>query len=112
MAHTGSRPHTIGNGKPRVARASDRRPHMIDHPVFVPTTAGPVGGVVTAPDGPATDVFMVMHGANGTKAGPNALWAKIARSLAADGALVLRVDYPGIKDSGLADKKRAEEAME
>lgn len=86
---------------------------MIDHPVFVPTTAGPVGGIVTVPSGPTRGAVVLLDGWSGTRAGPNAVWTRAARLLAADGLVVLRFDYPGVNNSDLAraDEKSIETAL-
>jgi len=74
-----------------------------DCPVFVPTEFGPLGGVVTVPDGPPRGAVMLLQGADSTRAGPNAVWTRTARAIAATGHVVLRVDYVGIGDSDLIE---------
>ncbi len=71
----------------------------MDHPVFVPTSAGPLGGIVTEPDGDERGAAVILEGINGRRAGVNQIWTHAARALTDLGLVVLRLDYPGRGDS-------------
>lgn len=73
---------------------------MSSHPVLIPTSWGPVGAVVTEPDGERRAALMFLQGgAAGGRAGINAVWARLARELSAVGVVVLRADYSRKGDS-------------
>ena len=71
----------------------------MDHPVFVPTSSGPLGGIVTEPDGDERGAAVILEGINGRRSGVNQIWTHAARALAELGLVVLRLDYPGRGDS-------------
>jgi dienelactone hydrolase len=74
-----------------------------EHAVLIPTRAGPVGGIVSEPSGPASGALVLLQGLGPpARAGVNALWARIARELAARGLLVLRFDFACEGESTLA----------
>lgn len=76
---------------------------MTDHAVLIPTWAGPVGAVVSEPDGPQRGALILLHGLGPpARAGVNALWTRIARDLAERGLLVLRFDFACEGESALA----------
>lgn len=81
---------------------------MIEHPVFIPTSVGPVAAIVSEPDGPVRAALMLLHGGS-RRAGPDQAWAIAARELAKLGLVVMRIDYPGRGDSSLATPKRFED---
>ena len=72
---------------------------MSEHPVLIPTSMGPVEGVVTEPDDVrrATLMFMQGRGRSG-RYGVNAVWTRTARELSDLGFTVLRADYPRARD--------------
>ena len=77
---------------------------MTDHPVLIPTSVGPFGGMITDP-GDAKAAAILVAGQGGRRFGVNQLWTSIAWDLADRGVLVLRLDYPGGQgDSSLANK--------
>lgn len=77
---------------------------MTDHPVLIPTSIGPFGGMVTDP-GDAKAAAILLAGQGGRRFGVNQLWTTMAWDLAERGLVVLRVDFPGGQgDSSLAQK--------
>jgi hypothetical protein len=73
---------------------------MSDSAVIVPTSLGPVGGVVSEPSGPVRAAMILLQGgARGGRAGVNAVWTRTARRLAELDVAVLRVDYAGDGES-------------
>jgi acetyl esterase/lipase len=84
---------------------------MTEFPALVPTLAGALGAIVTAPDGTPRAAAVILHGANSTRAGTNQVWATVARSLGEVGVVTMRVDYPGLGESHAADGRQAPEAV-
>jgi hypothetical protein len=75
---------------------------MADHPVLIPTSQGPVGGIVSEPGGLRLGALVLLQG--GGRAGRfgfNSEWARLARRLAALGIVVLRFDYWKESDSSM-----------
>jgi len=67
---------------------------VTDHAVLIPTSEGPVGGIVSQPDGTDRAGMILLSGyGRPARSGINSLWARLARRLAAMGVVVLRVDY-------------------
>lgn len=67
---------------------------MSDHPVLIPTSMGPVGGVVSEPDGERRGAMVLLQGAGRpARSGVNSFWTRTARDLAGRGIVVLRFDY-------------------
>jgi hypothetical protein len=68
---------------------------MTDHPLLIPTSEGPVGGVVSEPpDGEHRAALILLSGhGSPARAGINSFWARTARSFAELGIVVLRIDY-------------------
>jgi hypothetical protein len=65
-----------------------------DHAVFVPTSEGPVGGVVSRPLGEARAGVLLLQGfGRPARSGTNSFWTRLARELAGYGLVALRVDY-------------------
>lgn len=65
-----------------------------DWPVLIPTTEGPVGGVVSVPAGDMRGALVMLPGHGPpARSGTNALWTRMARALAGLGVAVLRIDY-------------------
>jgi dienelactone hydrolase len=78
---------------------------MTDHPVLIPTSIGPIGGIVTDPEGDRKGAVVVIAGVGGRRFGVNGMWTSLAWDLAEQGFVVLRVDYPGGQgDSSMATK--------
>lgn len=75
---------------------------MKEHAVVLPTSAGPVGGLVSEPQGEQRAALILLggHGPSG-RAGVNAIWSRLARDLAALGVVVLRFDLTGECESTL-----------
>jgi predicted alpha/beta-hydrolase family hydrolase len=66
---------------------------VTDHAVLVSTSAGPTAGVVSEPDGERRAALLLLQGDGPpARAGVNAVWTRLARSLADQGIVVLRVD--------------------
>lgn len=67
---------------------------MTDHPVLIPTSEGPVGGIVSEPDAErrAALCLLVGHG-RPARSGVNAFWTRLARRLSGLGLTVLRIDH-------------------
>jgi dienelactone hydrolase len=68
---------------------------MSDHPVIIPTSIGPIGGMVSEPQGERRAAAVVLCGVNGRRFGINQVWTHIGWDLAARGYVTLRADYPG-----------------
>lgn len=67
---------------------------MTDHAIVVPTRRGPVGAVVSEPEGERRGVIVLLQGTGPPcRAGVNAVWTRTARELAAIGLVVLRFDF-------------------
>ena len=67
---------------------------MTDHAVLIPTPKGPVGGIVSEPDGERRAALLLLAGyGRPARSGVNGFWTRTARQLAARGVVVLRVDY-------------------
>lgn len=67
---------------------------MSDHAVLIPTSEGPVGGVVSEPDGEGRAALIALPGhGRPARSGVNGFWARLARSLAERGVVVLRIDF-------------------
>jgi pimeloyl-ACP methyl ester carboxylesterase len=67
--------------------------------VFVPTHAGPLGGIVTEPDGDPVGAAAILQGSSGRRSGVGQIWTNLGRAMADLGLVVLRVDHPGKGDS-------------
>lgn len=73
---------------------------VAEHPVLVPTSRGPAGGIVCEPVGSSRAPLLFLHGAGRSgRSGFNSEWALLSRRLAALGATVLRVDLATEADS-------------
>lgn len=67
---------------------------MSDHPVLIPTSLGPVGGVVSEPEGERRGAAILLQGAGRpARSGVNSFWTRTARDLAGRGVVALRFDY-------------------
>jgi hypothetical protein len=67
---------------------------VTDHPIFVPTSEGPVGGIVSMPrQRPRAGVLLLPGYGRPGRSGVNSFWTRLARELAGHGNVVLRVDY-------------------
>lgn len=80
--------------------------NVTEHAVLVPTAAGPIGAVVSEPDGPPAATLFLLPGAGSLvalgsagRAGPATLWARTLREVAALGVVAFRFDYPGVNES-------------
>jgi hypothetical protein len=87
---------------------------MTDHAVLIPTAEGPVGGIVSEPEGGARAAMLLLAGyGRPARSGINSFWTRIARELAGRGVVTLRVDYSregetiplGVGGSGQAWKR-------
>jgi dienelactone hydrolase len=68
---------------------------ITDHPVFVPTSRGPIGAIVSEPRLGSRAALLLLPGAGTAgRAGVNSVWARIAREVGASGVTVMRPDYP------------------
>ena len=75
---------------------------VIEHAVLIPTSAGPVGAVVTEPRvEPRCSLVLLPGGGDAGRSGINASWARAARAIAGRGLTVLRLDYVGTRESGV-----------
>lgn len=73
---------------------------LTEHPVLVPTSRGPAGGIVCEPAHPSPAPLLFLHGAGRSgRSGFNSEWAILSRRLAALGTTVLRVDLGTEGDS-------------
>lgn len=67
---------------------------MTDHPIFIPTSEGPVGGIVSEPPGePRAALLLLPAYGRPARSGINSFWTRVARGLAERGLLVVRADY-------------------
>jgi dienelactone hydrolase len=67
---------------------------MGDHAVLIPTSLGPVGGVVSEPGDERRAALVLLQGAGRpARSGVNSFWTGIARALAERGVVVVRFDY-------------------
>ena len=67
---------------------------MTDHPVLIPTSEGPVGGIVSEPeDAPRAAMLLLPGYGRPARSGVNGFWTRTARALAGLGIVVLRVDH-------------------
>lgn len=73
-----------------------------EHPVLVPTSQGPAGGVVCEPAGPSRAALLFLHtGGHSGRSGFNSEWTALSRRLAPLGATVLRLDLSTESDSSM-----------
>jgi dienelactone hydrolase len=83
---------------------------MRDHAAIVPTTAGPVGAIVSEPDGAVRGGLILLQGGGAPcRAGVNAHWSRLARELAGSGIAVLRFDFAAEGESTLVGEGVARE---
>jgi dienelactone hydrolase len=67
---------------------------MTDHPILIPTSRGPVGAIVSEPEGaPRGGLILFQGGGPPARCGVNAIWTRIAHDLAGLGLVVLRFDF-------------------
>jgi dienelactone hydrolase len=67
---------------------------LSDHAVLIPTSEGPVGGIVSEPTGEQRGALIILAGwGRPARSGVNSFWTRLARRLAALGVLTLRFDY-------------------
>src|SRR5205823_3473454 len=84
-----------------------------EHAVLIPTSAGPVGAIVTEPRGASRlGVVLFPGGGDAGRSGINASWARAARAIADRGLTVLRFDYPGARESGVGHVNHLEDLDE
>jgi predicted alpha/beta-hydrolase family hydrolase len=76
---------------------------MTDHAAIVPTGQGPVGAIVSEPEGHPREALILLGGPGGPcRAGVNGNWARLARAFAERGIAVLRFDLAAEGDSIVA----------
>jgi dienelactone hydrolase len=87
---------------------------LSEHPVLIPTSTGPLEGIVSEPDGVRRAALLLMQGRGRSgRSGVNAVWTRTARDLSELGVAVLRADYSRSRNSsgsplrGAAAKARA-----
>lgn len=75
---------------------------MTDHAAIVPTAVGPVGAIVSEPEGVPREALILLQGGGAPcRAGVNGNWARLARELAERGIAVLRFDFIAEGDSSM-----------
>lgn len=75
---------------------------LSEHPVLIPTSRGPAGGIVCEPDGPPRAAVLLLHtGGRSGRSGFGSEWALLSRRLAGLGATVLRYDFCKEGDSAM-----------
>jgi dienelactone hydrolase len=85
---------------------------LIDHPLLLPTSAGPIGAVLTEPDRSPRAAALLLEGVGGRRFGVNQMWTKAARAMASLDVMTMRVDYPGRGESWLVTSSpRRQEAI-
>lgn len=68
--------------------------------MFLPTRGERIGGVITVPDDPTSDLAVVMmSGRARDRAHRNGMWVRTSAGVAQKGAYALRLDYPGVGNS-------------
>ena len=96
----------VGADPPPVLTTSEvERPHhpCPDHPVLIPTCAGPVGAVISEPERNAGIAMVYLPGGgDAERAGINASWTRAARAISRRGVTVLRLDHPTYGESWMA----------
>ena len=76
---------------------------MTERAAILPTSVGPVGAIVSEPEGPPRAALILMQGGGPPcRAGVNAVWARFAREIAREGIAVLRFDFAGEGESMVA----------
>jgi hypothetical protein len=78
---------------------------MIEEPLLLATSVGPIGAILTLPDEAPRATVLFVSGAGGTRAGVNQMWSRAARSACEHGVAVLRADYAGMGESWDADPR-------
>jgi dienelactone hydrolase len=79
---------------------------MTDHAAIVPTSAGPVGAIVSEPEGEPRGALALLQGGGAPcRAGINAHWTRLARDLAELGVAVLRFDFAGEGESTMVGER-------
>jgi alpha/beta superfamily hydrolase len=78
---------------------------MIEEPLLLPTTVGPIAAILTLPDDAPRAIVLIIPAAGGTRAGVNQVWTRFARSACESGAAVLRAEYAGLGESWDADPR-------
>jgi dienelactone hydrolase len=77
---------------------------------MVPTSMGPVGAIVSEPEGrPRGCLILLQGGGPPCRAGVNACWTRLAREFAGRGIAVLRFDFAAEGDSTMAGEDVARE---
>lgn len=83
---------------------------MKDRAAIVPTAFGPVGAVLSEPDGDPRGALILLQGGGApNRAGVNACWSRLARQLAERGVAVLRFDFAAEGDSTVVGEGVARE---
>lgn len=78
---------------------------MSDRAVLVPTSLGPVGAIVSVPEGQPRAALILLQGDGPPgRSGIDAVWTSVARRLAGLGVTVLRFDYAGRGDGAMVAK--------
>lgn len=76
---------------------------VTEHPLLMETSAGVIGGTITAPLGPSEASLAILVGLTEERSGANSFWRSMARAIAGTGVTVLRADSPGVSDAHLAE---------
>ena len=80
---------------------------VVEHPVLIPTTQGPAGGIVCEPAGRSRASLLFLHtGGKSGRSGFGSEWALLSRRLAALGVTVLRLDLSTDGDSVMIGEDR------
>lgn len=78
---------------------------MTERAAIVPTGAGPVGAIVSEPEGEVRRGLVLLQGGGPPcRAGINSVWARLARAFADRGVAVLRFDFTAEGESGQVGK--------
>ena len=92
--------------EPAVTHPRDTRRQMTDRAAIVPTSEGPVGAILSEPDGEPRGALVLLQGGGAPcRAGVNAHWARFGRDLAERGIAVLRFDFAAEGESTLAGEE-------
>lgn len=77
---------------------------MIEQPLLVATTRGPIGAIVGLPDDEPRAAVVFLPGREESRAGANQTWVRTTRSLNRNDVATVRADYAGTAESWDADR--------
>jgi hypothetical protein len=84
--------------------------NVTDHAVLIPTSAGPIGAIISEPnDVPVASLFLLVGGGRlvavgAGRYGTASLLARTFRDVASLGVVTFRFDYPAVNESHMAER--------